>query len=201
MPQPILAPYDPKDPMSIPPFLRREVTPETIAARDQVLAMTGGGGQRVWIMPDPNKKRVTPKKHWSTAHPEAEVRVVTGTKGAIKGIAIYDNWAEFLAEHDQDDYPIQGVHDTGGETIVHVKIATWVKPADGSTAPPKERQAGTGGQIWKRADELWAAAGSPKDPKVVLKLRKEWMVTLEGEGIKKTTSSSELGQWMKARLA
>lgn len=158
-------------------------------------------GRRTWIMPDPNKKRTSPRPHYFAQNPEAEVRVVTGEKASVRGIAIYDNWKEFQEEHDFDDYPVKQVVNTGGETIVQVRVATWVKPENGVTTVPRERQAGTGGQIWKRADELWAAAGSPKDQKVVLKLRKEWMGILEGEGIKRTTSSSELGQWMKARLA
>lgn len=53
--------------------------------------------------------------------------------------------------------------------------------------------------IWTKADELWLAAGSPTDKSSVLKVRKEVMNVLEAEGIKKTSSSNELGKWHLAR--
>ncbi len=57
-------------------------------------------------------------------------------------------------------------------------------------------------QIWAVGDAIWEAAGKPTDKKVVLKLRKVAMEQLEKEfGVKVTTSSNELGNWMKARLA
>lgn len=64
--------------------------------------------------------------------------------------------------------------------------------------PPKS---GTGLTIWQEADRIWKDAGSPKDPSVVVKLRKDMMDLLEQKhGIKRTTSSTTLGQWMKDRL-
>ena len=55
--------------------------------------------------------------------------------------------------------------------------------------------------IWDVADELWAKAGSPKDPKDVLRLRKDIMVELENVyHVKKNTASNELGKWSKARI-
>lgn len=55
--------------------------------------------------------------------------------------------------------------------------------------------------IWDVADEMWAKAGSPKDPKVVLALRKEIMSELENNyHVKRNTSSNELGRWSKARI-
>lgn len=57
-------------------------------------------------------------------------------------------------------------------------------------------------QIWAVADDLWEAQGKPMDKKVVLKLRQVAMKQLETDfGVKLTTSSNELGNWMKARLA
>lgn len=57
-------------------------------------------------------------------------------------------------------------------------------------------------QVWAVADELWEAAGKPMDQKVVMKLRRVMMQKLESEfDVKLTTSSNELGNWMKARLA
>lgn len=51
------------------------------------------------------------------------------------------------------------------------------------------------------ADRMWEAAGSPRDPSTVLKLRKSIMDELEAKhGVKRTTSSTTLGAWQKARL-
>lgn len=56
--------------------------------------------------------------------------------------------------------------------------------------------------IWAVADAMWQAEGSPTDKTVVLELRKKMMVELEEKhGVKRTSSSNELGNWMKERLA
>ena len=48
---------------------------------------------------------------------------------------------------------------------------------------------------------MWNDAGSPKDTSVVLPLRKTIMAELEANhGIKRTTSSTALGEWQKLRL-
>jgi hypothetical protein len=68
-------------------------------------------------------------------------------------------------------------------------------------APSAPRQHGVRELVWGVADKLWQAAGSPKEMGTVLKLRKEMMSTLEAEhGVKRTTSSNELGAWQKARI-
>lgn len=55
--------------------------------------------------------------------------------------------------------------------------------------------------IWEIADTMWEAAGKPFDKPVVLALRKTMMNELEfTHGIKKTSSSNELGSWMKTRV-
>jgi hypothetical protein len=55
--------------------------------------------------------------------------------------------------------------------------------------------------IWAHADAGWEAAGKPTDRAAVLALRRAWMKELdEGKNIRPTTSSNELGAWMKARL-
>lgn len=87
------------------------------------------------------------------------------------------------------------------------KVATVpTAPAASATpaqpAQPKQARAfSVRPQIWELADRVWGAAGKPMDKDVVLKLRKEMMVQLEAIGIKKTSSSNELGNWMKERLA
>jgi hypothetical protein len=68
-------------------------------------------------------------------------------------------------------------------------------------APAAPRTGGTRDTIFKVADEMWAAAGSPTALPTVLGLRKQIMQTLESDhAIKKTTSSTALGDWQKSRL-
>lgn len=63
------------------------------------------------------------------------------------------------------------------------------------------RSGGVRSVIWGHADRVWEAAGKPNDKAVVLQLRKQMMAELEELGVKKTSSSNELGNWMKARIA
>lgn len=86
-----------------------------------------------------------------------------------------------------------------------VRTAT-PRPATVQTAPagpavPKQRGFNVRPVIWAVADRLWDEAGKPTDVKVVLELRKKMMGVLEAEnGVKRTSSSNELGAWMKTRL-
>jgi len=69
-------------------------------------------------------------------------------------------------------------------------------------AVPKQRMSSVRPTIWAVADAMWQEAGSPTDKAVVLELRKKMMIALETDkGIKRTSSSNELGNWMKNRLA
>lgn len=55
--------------------------------------------------------------------------------------------------------------------------------------------------IFEFADRMWNDNGAPKDSATVLALRKTIMAELEVQrGIKKTTSSTALGEWQKLRL-
>lgn len=54
--------------------------------------------------------------------------------------------------------------------------------------------------IFETADQLWEEAGKPKDMPSVLAVRKKVMDQLERSGIKRTTCSSTLGAWQKARI-
>lgn len=66
-----------------------------------------------------------------------------------------------------------------------------------SSAP----RGGNRGTIFEVADAMWASVGSPKELAVVLALRKAIMTALETEhGIKKSTSSTALGDWQKQRI-
>jgi len=65
----------------------------------------------------------------------------------------------------------------------------------------KQRSSSVRPVIWSVADAMWAEAGSPSDKAVVLELRKKIMTVLEEKhSVKRTSSSNELGNWMKSRL-
>jgi hypothetical protein len=78
-----------------------------------------------------------------------------------------------------------------------------VPPLPGAPrAPAAPRTGGTRETIFRVADEMWAAAGSPTSLPAVLTLRKQIMTELEANHeIKKTTSSTALGDWQKQRLS
>jgi hypothetical protein len=76
-------------------------------------------------------------------------------------------------------------------------VANTVAPAKIPSAP----RSGNRVTIFEVADRMWNEAGSPKDTSAVLQLRKTIMAELEANnGIKKTTSSTALGEWQKLRL-
>lgn len=75
--------------------------------------------------------------------------------------------------------------------------AAWVP-----RPPSAPRTGGSRETIFRVADEMWTARGSPRELPTVLALRKDIMVELEANhGIKKTTSSTALGDWQKQRLS
>lgn len=98
--------------------------------------------------------------------------------------------------------PLQAI---AGATVPSTPSA----PVAGSV-PPKPRPAATvtaapkGGQrtlIWECMDALWEKADKTPDARAVLLLRKQCMDQLEAQhGVKRTSASSELGNWQKARL-
>lgn len=62
------------------------------------------------------------------------------------------------------------------------------------------REGKTSAVIFEAADKLWEEAGKPTDMPSVLAVRKKVMDQLEKVGIKRTTCSSTLGAWQKARI-
>lgn len=69
-------------------------------------------------------------------------------------------------------------------------------------APSAPRAGGNRETIFRVADQMWENAGKPTDIRTVLELRKQIMVELEANhSIKKTTSSTALGDWQKSRLS
>jgi hypothetical protein len=68
--------------------------------------------------------------------------------------------------------------------------------------PVAPRAGGTRETIFRVADEMWKEINNTTDIKKVLEMRKQCMVVLESDyGIKKTTSSTALGDWQKQRLS
>jgi len=78
--------------------------------------------------------------------------------------------------------------------------ASAPKPQRTSAAGPRVPSGGARPIIWAHADKVWEEAGKPTLVSDVLVLRKRMMVELEEQGIKKSTSSTALGDWQKARL-
>lgn len=97
--------------------------------------------------------------------------------------------------------PLQAATPVAATLAPAPQAAPRVPPKAGpAAAPPGPR--GTGRTlIWSTMDEVWSAAGSPKDVKQVLSLRKVCMDKLEELGVKRTSASCELGNWMKARCS
>lgn len=86
-----------------------------------------------------------------------------------------------------------------------VPAAATIPPTPSSPAQPALRGARPAGSVrpvvWGVADRMWEAAGKPMDKATVLDLRKKMMDVLGDEhGIKRTSSSTALGEWMKERL-
>ena len=70
-----------------------------------------------------------------------------------------------------------------------------------SSAARPVRASGVREKIWAVADRMWEEAGKPTEKSTVLALRKDIMSALEQDGVKRTSSSNELGNWQKARIA
>ena len=80
-----------------------------------------------------------------------------------------------------------------------VPAAAHATPAVKPISAP--RAGGVREVVWGEADRRWEAAGKPRNLSVVLALRKDLMNVLETEfGVKRTSSSTSLGEWQKARL-
>lgn len=80
-------------------------------------------------------------------------------------------------------------------------VIKGVAPPKAPRAPSTAPRSGQRETIFKVADEIWENAGKPTSVPTVLQLRKQMMVVLESShGVKKTTSSTALGDWMKARI-
>lgn len=100
------------------------------------------------------------------------------------------------------DSAVQAAILSAPKRVVAVAAAVTQAPRATPAAPGvRQRTGGAKAIVWEHADKVWEAAGKPNDVPTVLVLRKQMMDELEPKGIKRTSCSSELGNWMKARLA
>ena len=89
-----------------------------------------------------------------------------------------------------------------GATVASPSTARPVRaPAAPRAATGAPRASGVREKIWAVADRMWEEAGKPTEKSTVLALRKDIMNALEQDGVKRTSSSNELGNWQKARIA
>lgn len=89
-----------------------------------------------------------------------------------------------------------------GATVPASSAARPVRPAAAPRAATgAPRSSGVREKIWAVADRMWEEAGKPTEKSTVLALRKDIMNALEQDGVKRTSSSNELGNWQKARIA
>ena len=89
-----------------------------------------------------------------------------------------------------------------GATVPASGAARPVRPAAAPRAATgAPRAIGVREKIWAVADRMWEEAGKPTEKSTVLALRKDIMSALEQDGVKRTSSSNELGNWQKARIA
>ena len=88
-----------------------------------------------------------------------------------------------------------------GATVPASSAARPVRPAAAPRAATgSPRASGVREKIWAVADRMWEEAGKPTEKSTVLALRKDIMNALEQDGVKRTSSSNELGNWQKARI-
>lgn len=89
-----------------------------------------------------------------------------------------------------------------GATVPAIGAARPARPAAAPRAATgAPRASGVREKIWAVADRMWEEAGKPTEKRTVLALRKDIMSALEQDGVKRTSSSNELGNWQKARIA
>lgn len=87
-------------------------------------------------------------------------------------------------------------------TVPASSAARPVRPAAAPRAATgSPRASGVREKIWAVSDRMWEEAGKPTEKSTVLALRKDIMNALEQDGVKRTSSSNELGNWQKARIA
>ena len=113
----------------------------------------------------------------------------------VKGSFRASRPAELFAEAARD---VASAVSTVAAPAVARPVRAPAAPRPTNSTP---RVAGVREKIWEVADHMWEEAGKPSEKSRVLALRKQIMDKLEREGVKRTSSSNELGNWQKARIS
>jgi hypothetical protein len=85
----------------------------------------------------------------------------------------------------------------GGDRVV--AFPTTAATTAAPSAQPQPAATGQKAVIWAAADAAWSALGNTKDENRILSMRKQVMDHLEAQGVKRSSASSSLGEWWKAR--
>jgi hypothetical protein len=191
------------DDLEIPDFLKRTGKRLTDAQVKEII-----GGVRVWApvrsvleIKKSAEKIKQEKPSIFPNDPDLPVTVVTKKDGIINRLFIFENFKEFYEEHNFHDYPYRKMVSAPGETIIQVNVSIWVERAEKAEPDQPTFQMNTKDRVWQYAELMWTEAGKPTDKKLILKMRKDWMIELAKEGINRSTCSCEFGQWMKVRLS
>lgn len=157
---------------------------------------------------DANPSEVDGQAAWLEANPKQRAkggwRYVKGSNRPTQGQPLLlqappasDTQAAIAAGHAMGPRP---------STTTPPKREPGATPASPSPRPagePRQVSAPRGGVrqiIWDKADAMWENAGRPTGKSEVLSLRKLIMDELEKDGVKRTSSSNELGNWQKSRI-
>lgn len=108
--------------------------------------------------------------------------------------------SESIPEGDRQPYKyVKGSFRSSRPADLFTDIKAITRPQGSNASAP--RSSGVREKVWAVADQMWEEAGKPKDKNMVLLLRRAIMSVLEQDGVKRTSSSNELGNWQKSRVS
>ena len=88
-----------------------------------------------------------------------------------------------------------------GAPVVPTVLQLGVTNITPAPLPQTGPKGGIRSLVWSVADSMWGALGNPHELQEILKLRKQIMGELERvHNVKRSTSSTSLGEWQKVRL-
>lgn len=166
-----------------------------------------------------DKLPITDANAWETAIQAAYVRGKEGlpfsyTKGSNLPISQQALWAQdhlvanaalleaALVDSSKHSRPHRPREDAAVSSAPRVGYATPQPPTvAGKPAISQQRTRGAREKVWATADRMWEEAGKPTSKEEILALRRKMMDVLEADGIKRTSSSNELGNWQKSKLS
>lgn len=107
-----------------------------------------------------------------------------------------------LADSSKHNRPHRPREDAAVSSAARVGYATPQPPAAARTpAISQQRTRGAREKVWATADRMWEEAGKPSSKDEILLLRRKIMDVLEADGVKRNSSSNELGNWQKSKLS